>query len=145
MGNLNASQLVSRFPLCFVIRSLNLAALYCFGHFLGDKFLDSVMKSGAAAASSPGPLHTALYNRHHNCCCESREQQSFYFTNDPASPWLAYHVFSASFLTLIISFVSSSPVLHRTFMSLCHFPNFKVSHFICCHCEVKFNCLSLEL
>ena len=103
MGNLNASQLVSRFPLCFVIRSLNLAALYCFGHFLGDKFLDSVMKSGAAAASSPGPLHTALYNRHHNCCCESREQQSFNFTNDPASPWLTYHIFSASFLTLIIS------------------------------------------
>ena len=41
--------------------------------------------------------------------------------------------------------LSSSPVLPRTSVSLCHFPNFKVSQFICCHCEVKFNCLSLEL
>ena len=41
--------------------------------------------------------------------------------------------------------LSSSPVLPRTSVSLCHFPNFKVSQFICCHCEVKFNCLSLEV
>ena len=107
MRNLNASQLVSRFPICFVIGPLNLAALYRFGHFLGDEFPDSVLKSGAAAAPSPGPAprchRPAVHDRHHNCCCESREQQSFNFTNDPASPWLTYHIFSASFLTLIIS------------------------------------------
>ena len=145
MGNLNASQLVSRFPLCFVIRSLNLAALYCFGHFLGDKFLDSVMKSGAAAASSPGPLHTALYNRHHNCCCESREQQ--YFTSPMTLHLPGSHItyFLLHFSLSSSPLLSSSPVLPRTSVSLCHFPNFKVSNFVCCHCEVKFNCLSLEL
>ena len=41
--------------------------------------------------------------------------------------------------------LSSSPVLPRASASLCHSPNFQVSHFVCCHCEVKFNCLSLEV
>ena len=39
---------------------------------------------GWAAPRCRRPLH----DRHHNCCCESREQQSFYITNDPTSPWL---------------------------------------------------------
>ena len=129
----------------FCYQVLNIAALYCFGHFLGDKFLTlwwkvelqqlprlarstlhciTVITTVVVRAESSSILHHQW-----PCISLARISRIFCFISHP------HHL-----LCLLVS----CPVLPRTSVSLCHFPNFSFPfHLLSLWSEV--NCLSFEL